>query len=556
MIGNPIIRKELVSVLRSGGARALAIVFVLALSLLALFVWPAGGVNPVGAAYSRLFLAIILFAQLIMLALFTPPFAATSISAERESNTWEMLYYSLLRPGQILFGKQVGAVAFLLVLVGLSLPVGGVCFLLGGVSVKTMALAYLVLAAAGVTFGFLGLTWSALLPSSFASLVVTYLSLLVLCGGVHVPMLLLPEWVEGQGVMHAVRCISPFTALAAITQDPYRAMGAGGAPAAVLARYFGSAAVLCAVMAVVVLVRVAMRPVPRIAARKRVVDEDMPRSVRMLRRVFFLIDSRRRRRSISLWMNPILVLDIRTRVAGLANLLRACFACLIFSLVLVILVSSTWGATQPDIIRLIALAFQIGLIGLIGPSLTIGAVASEVEGGTFDSLRMTPLRPWTVFLGKFGAAAALSMMLVVASAPVFFAILFIEGSFEGPRVAHFLTAMFMVTCVTIAFSLSVGFFFSVHCRTTARAAAWAYGAVAAVTVGTLLAAVLRERLSAGAAKFILAFNPIVTVVGAVSDVQFTEFGRWQHTVYALGTLSIVCVAATIYRLHRMAGPTS
>ena len=95
MIGNPIITKELVSSLRSRAATVLAIVFVSVLSTLALFVWPEAGINPVGWLYSRLFFNALLNAQLIMLALFSPPFSATSITGEREAGTWEMLYYSI-----------------------------------------------------------------------------------------------------------------------------------------------------------------------------------------------------------------------------------------------------------------------------------------------------------------------------------------------------------------------------------------------------------------------------------------------------------------------------
>jgi len=550
MTGNPIIAKELVNVLRSRRAAALAIVFVGVLSALALFMWPREGVNPAGVLYSRLFLAIIMAAQLVLLALFTPPFAATAITVERESNTWELLYYSLLRADQILVGKLVGAVALLLILVGLSLPVGAVCFLLGGVSPREIVLCYLMLLMAGVSFGLIGLTCSAWLPSSFTALIVNYICLMVICGGVHMPMLLLPAWREGQPAMHAIRCLSPFTALVAITQDAYRSMGPDASAGAV-ARYFGLTGALCVAMIFATLVRIGHRPKPRVTGRTSVVDETAPRLVRVFRRVFFLIDERRRRRAIGLWINPIFVLDIRTRVAGLANLLRACFACLIFALLLVILVSGTWGATRPDVIRLIALAFQIGLISLLGPSLTIGAIAAEVEGRTWDQLRMTPISAWTLFTGKFAAAAALSMMLVVASAPVFLAVLYIPSVVE----MRFLVAMFMVTIVMIAFTLSAGFFFSVHCATTARAAAWAYGCVAMVTVGTLVGLVLRERLSEAAAKIVLAFNPVVTVVGAVSDRWFAEFGRWQSNFIALGIVSLLFMAGSLYRVSRAMGPT-
>ena len=550
MTGNPIIGKELITVLRSRGAFILAVTSVVALSLLALSMWPEAGINPHGVLYSRLFLVIVLSGQLVMLILFTPPFAATSIVVEHEAHTWEMLYYSLLRPDHILLGKLVGAVAFLLLLTVLSLPVAAVCFLLGGVSPREIFLAYLVLAMAGVTFGLIGLTSSSFMRTSYASLIVTYLVLLVICGGVHMPMLLLPEWREGQHLLHAVRCFSPFTALVAITHDAYRSVSSAASMGAVL-RYFCYSGALCGMMIVTLMIRIAGRPVPRVGQRKGVVDETAPRAVRILRRLFFLIDSRRRKHSIPLWVNPILVLDIRTRTAGLGNLLRACFGCLIFALGLVIMISGTYGATGPDIIRLIALSFQIGLIALIGPSLTIGAVAAEIEGHTFDQLRMTPLSPSTIFLGRFMAAGALSMMLVVASAPIFFAILYIQESFR----LDYLLSMFMVTGVTIAFSLIVGFFCSTHCRTTARAAAWAYSIMALVCVGTLLGLVLQERLSNTAARAILAFNPVVTAVGAVAEKRFVEFGVWQRNVAALGVVSLALMVLTIYRLHRTAGPT-
>lgn len=550
MTGNPIVTKDLVSVLRSRTALILTLVSVAAMSLLAVSMWPEAGINPAGTLYSRLFMTVILCGQLIVLGLFTPPFSATAITYERESNTWETLYYSLLRPDQILIGKLIGAVAFLLLLVALSLPVGAVCFLLGGVSPRELFTAYLVLLTAGLTFGLVGLTCSALLRSSLMSLTATYLCLLAVCGGAHVPILLLPEWRQAQPVLHAIRCLSPFTALVAITRDAFRSMGSHASADAVT-RYFTYAGIACGAMIVILVVRIAMRPTPKIARRKSVVDERTPLAVRIMRRIIFLIDPRRRRRSMPTWLNPVFLLDLRTRTAGVSNLLRACFLCLIFAIGLVMLVSGTYGATSPDVIRLIALAFQIGLIALLGPSLTVGAISSEIEGRTFDSLRMTPLRPWTIFLGKFAAAVVLSSMLVVASIPVFFAILYIQGAIE----AHYLIAMFAITAITIVFTLSAGLFFSSICRSTARAAAWAYGLMALVTVGSLLGLVLRERLSDSMARFILAFNPIVTVVGTVSTSRFIEYGRWQNNVLALGAISLALFAATVWRLHRAAGPT-
>lgn len=559
MIGNPIISKELITILRSRTAAALTVCFVVALSLLAFSMWPESGINPAGALYSRLFFAVLLVGQLVMLALFSAPLAATSITIEREENTWEALYYSMLRADQILVGKLAGALAFLLSLVLLSLPVAASCFLLGGVSAREMLMAYLVLAVAGVSFGLIGLACSSFFRTSFSALIGTYAGLMLLCGATQVPMLLLPEWQGGQAAMHSIRCFSPFTALLAITQNACRTMGPNGSEAAVV-RYFVGSAALCGVLAVVLLLRMSMRPSSRPKKRVRAVDKTTPLMVRAARRIFFIIDPRRRHRSIGSWVNPVLILDLRTRTAGIGNLLRAGFACLIFSIGLVIMVSGTWGATSPDTIRMIALSFQMGLIALIGPTLTIGAVASEIEGHTFDMLRMTPMRPWTIFWGKFMAAGILSITLLIASVPVFMAVRYIEQVNENDLLRALfaqpesLMAMFAVTCVSIIFALSAGLFFSSVCRTTARAGAWTYGLMALVNIGTLLGLILRDRLGEGLAGFILAFNPTVTVIGAVSERRFAEFGRWQNNALALGILSALLIAGCVIQLRRSIEP--
>ena len=557
MTANPIIGKELITVMRSRAALALAIVFTAVLAAVALFMWPATGVTAVGdgskaGLYSRLFFNTLLCSQLLLLALFSPPFAATSVVGERERNTWETLYYTGLGSFRILVGKLVGAVVFLLILVVLSLPAGSACLLLGGVSLKEMFTAYLILIMAGFVFGLIGLAFSAFMRSSFASLIGSYAALLVLCGATFMPLLLLPRWEAGQDTLRAIRSLSPFSAIVSLSEPR---------PGPALTRFFVFSIVVCVVLAVLVLIRITKRPARKSMKHERVIDAETPISVRLLRRIFFIIDPKRRRGSIPAWTNPIFFLELRTRTAGLGNLARATFACLVLGLLIVLAVLGEGGTSSPDLMRLIALSFSLGLIILIGPSLTAGAFASEVEANAFDQLRMTQLRPWTFFWGKFGASVIFSLMLVVASLPVFLAVQVVQAV-DQPNVlaalaadVRALVAMFAVTAVTIIFALSSGLFFSSLCRTTARATAWAYGLVSFVTIGSLFGLVVRERLSDSLAHVILAFNPIITVVGCVAEDRFREYGDWSRTVLALGALSVVLIVATIIRLHRIVGPT-
>jgi len=615
MLENPIVKKELLTVLRSRGAVVLALVFVASLSLLGFMMWPRAGLNPLGALHSRVFFTVVTVGQLLLLGLFIPPFAATTISHEREINTYDMLYFTPLGPLAILFGKAAGAVGFLLVLVLLSMPVTAVCFLLGGVRPGDLAWVYLIIITAGVVFALIGMMFSSLFQKSFGAIVATYVTFLVLCGGVHMPMLLLPKWTMRSGaliwgypiiigiavahvllrlmsssefqrslgtivaayvavlvlfsgvhgtvllfseynVIHLLRCTSPFTAIVAKTRDCFRDMGAGASQAAL--RYFFTVSGVLALWALAVsFAKVARMPATRPMKRQRVVDKTTGLGVRVLRRAFFLIDPRRRRRVIGSVINPVMILDLRTHAAGLSNVIRASAFCFIFGLVLVLLVCGTFGDASVDRIRLIAIGFQLGLIGLIGPSLTVGAISSDVESRRFDALRMTLLRPWTFLLGKIEAAMVFSLMLVLAAVPIFFAILWIEERFR----IHYLVVMLSVSLALIVATASAGLFFSSICRRTAHAAAWTYGLVALLFVGSLVGLVLGDRLSPGLATAVVGLNPVVTVVSQVSTSMFVadKFLKtgllWQTNLWWLCGLSVVFMAGTTYRLHRLFGAT-
>ena len=551
LLGNPIVGKELTSALRSRRALALTLTYVAVLALLVLMMWPAGGINPGGGLRARGIFATIVLAQLAMLLFFAPAFSSTSITTERASGTYELLVCSHLNPPAIVLGKLAGAVGFLLLLIVLGLPAGAMCLVLGGVELRAFFLAYVILAVSGVLFGLAGVALSALLRRSFLSLILTYALLLLICGAVQLPMLLAPKWVAGQATMHAVRCASPFTAALAVTQNAFRPMGPSADRAAVV-RFFVFAVVASAVLlglGILGASRLVLRPS---RSRRKVIGRDTALWLRAVRRVLFLIDPRRRRFHIPLLLNPFFVLELRTSAASVSTMLRALFGCVIFGGVLVLLLAGGVGPQSMDVIRLIAVSMQFGLIGLLAPSLTVGAISSEVENKTLDLLRTTPAGPVSLLIGKMSAAIGYGVMLLVAVTPVFLALMYIREKWDPAE----LTAVVSVAAATIFLAIAAGLFFSSLCRKTATAAALTYGLTALLVVGTALGALLAGRLHPALARAVVAFNPVIAVVARISGKMLQEYyDIWQTNVGLLCGLSALALIGGAVRLWVLVEPT-
>ena len=121
--------------------------------------------------------------------------------------------------------------------------------------------------------------------------------------------------------------------------------------------------------------------------------QDLSRKARTARRLFFLVDPQRRTGSTSLWVNPLLVKELRTRKFGRSQwVVRLVALCAIISLGLSYVAASgalSWGAGA---VGGAIVLLQTVLLILFVPSLASGLVSSEREGGTWRLLRTTPVR--------------------------------------------------------------------------------------------------------------------------------------------------------------------
>ncbi|SIO00098.1 ABC-2 family transporter protein [Singulisphaera sp. GP187] len=183
---NPVLTRELLVNLRSPRAFVLQLIYVLFLGALVYFYWPAdsAGVRQVGSGVARRLFELFFLGQFFLVALVAPTFAAGSITGEKERKTYEMLLASPLKPINILTGKLLSSLSYLVILILSSLPLMILCFLLGGILLSEIARAYVVLILAAGTFGLLSVAASSFFGRTSSALMVSYLVILplaVLC---------------------------------------------------------------------------------------------------------------------------------------------------------------------------------------------------------------------------------------------------------------------------------------------------------------------------------------------------------------------------------------
>ena len=121
--------------------------------------------------------------QLILICFIAPGFTAGQISLEREKQTLDLLVSTPMRPGAIVLGKLLAALAFVVLMIVAAVPITAIVLMYGGASVDDIVRQQLVLLATAVALGAIGLFFSALLKRTQAATVLSYITMLALTVG-------------------------------------------------------------------------------------------------------------------------------------------------------------------------------------------------------------------------------------------------------------------------------------------------------------------------------------------------------------------------------------
>jgi len=185
-LSNPILIKEMRTRMRGKRAFFVLTGYVATLSvIIGLFYYALTRVAPpqVVNQAGTILTPVLIYVQLGLICLTAPTFSASAISSEREQQTLDLLVISLARPSTILFGKVGAALSYLLLTLFGSLPLVSLTYALGGVSLRDVAVAYLVMLVAGITFCSLSFFWSTLIRRSVLAQLVSIMTVILLVAG-------------------------------------------------------------------------------------------------------------------------------------------------------------------------------------------------------------------------------------------------------------------------------------------------------------------------------------------------------------------------------------
>jgi ABC-type transport system involved in multi-copper enzyme maturation permease subunit len=196
-------------------------------------------------------------------------------------------------------------------------------------------------------------------------------------------------------------------------------------------------------------------------------------------------------------INPVLLKELKVRMRGWKAAGIIALYLLVLSLVALFIIYTTfmnpYGSSidpQASIGAYTGLAvIQFILIMFIVPALTAGAISGEREKQTLDLVLCTKLRPISIITGKLFASTSQTLLLIIASFPIF-SMVFLFGGISINEIMQ-LFGFYIITAVTIG---SIGIFFSTYLRRTTAATVMTYGTVAFLAFGTIFIGVFYIRI--------------------------------------------------------------
>ncbi len=220
---NPILIKEWRSRMRGPRAFLILTGFLLLLSGVAFLLYKtveesfryAYGVGGTSAMVGATMFLGLAFFELFLVAFITPALTAGTVSGEQEALTYEMLIATPLRASSILLGKMVAALSYVFLLILAAVPMLSLVYIFGGVTVRDMGIALLILVVTMITFGTVGMFWSALLRRTGRATIMSYVTVL---GFILVPYVLAAVWgiMKRQTPPPSLSYLNPFAAMTSV----------------------------------------------------------------------------------------------------------------------------------------------------------------------------------------------------------------------------------------------------------------------------------------------------------------------------------------------------
>ena len=550
-MNNPVIQRELVSMLSHPRAIAVQAVPAAVFVLLVVIRWPTDSRVDLSGAQSRQVFSLFGYGLLATMILLVPAFPAPSIVREKTSGTLSLLLNSPMSAWSIYFGKLLAVLAFVLLPLAVSIPAAASCYAVGGLRFEDDFLGlYLILTLLALQCTVLGLLVSSLANSSDAALRITYglvLLITVISPGPH-QFLQGSSWGWISDAALWMRYLSPVPPVMEIVG--HGDIGGHGLVVAKVSPWrYAAVSLGITVIGMLLTVR-RLRPAMFDRARSAgVITDDRSGLQRFLRRLIFIVEPQRRSRLIGRFTNPVLVKEFRSRRFGRSQwLLRLVAVCAVASLGLTYFSTTgtmDWGV---DTIGGMLVVLEVALIGLITPSLGSGLISSERETGGWTLLQTTPLSTGKILRGKLLSAFWPLVLILFATLPGYAVMIFIEPSLTQ-QISYVLFTLLLTALFALVLSVAV----SSLSQRTAVATLTSYTLLLACWAGTLLVWLGRDTFDTETVESVLKFNSAaaaLSMMGAPGfDYQLVP-ANWR----LIGAASVACLCVLYVQTWRLTRP--
>ncbi len=164
------------------GARAFIVLtgYVALMSLFAILLYTfytissSATVTTSGGVIGKIIFAGVVVVELFMVSFIAPAFTTGAISGERERRTFNLLRTTLLPARRIVLGKLISALAYIVLLLLVAVPLQSMAFLMGGMAIEEVLISVEILLVSAITYSAIGILTSAWTKRTLSASVLTY----------------------------------------------------------------------------------------------------------------------------------------------------------------------------------------------------------------------------------------------------------------------------------------------------------------------------------------------------------------------------------------------
>lgn len=180
---NPVVIKEMRLKMRGGRPFFMLIIYslvMIAISALMISSMTNNLANDfsMGGSLGTIIFVVLSTFQMLIIIFIIPGLTAGSISREKEQQTFNILLTTALSPWEIISGKLVSSIAYMLLMFIVTLPIMSMVFFFGGISPVDLIKVFFVIFTVLVTYASIGVFFSNVYRKTQTAIVVTYLFIL------------------------------------------------------------------------------------------------------------------------------------------------------------------------------------------------------------------------------------------------------------------------------------------------------------------------------------------------------------------------------------------